>query len=365
MTDRAVMPGTHLQIFRKPVMRLAPTLLFLALSAATAARAEDTPAYEIACRQWAKVEVPTQDAGTATAGCDSRRLYYGQDGEGLKLDYVAARHCAYAERAASRDKHSPFGGSDTAFGGSGTLMMLYANGQGVKRNLALAKRFACEYGGAPMEVEGRLHHLDEIAKGADRASFDLCDDITSGMMMGFCAGRDGDFAAIRRDRRWTALQSSWTPTQREALATLRDKAKAYFDDVSREETDMSGTMRGVFATGAFEALDRTLLDDIVRFEAGERPVQKASDFASADKALNDQYRETMAKLDAGKGPNGFGDYGTIMPDGVRTTQRSWLLYRDAWVRFVAVRWPKTPADTWKAWLTIERTRALRALVQAP
>lgn len=346
-------------------MRLAPTLLFLALSAASAARAEDTPAYETECRQWAKVAVPKQDAGTAAAGCDSRRLYYGQDGEGLKLDYVAARHCAYAERAASGDKHSPFGGSDTAFGGSGMLMMLYANGQGVKRNLPLAKRFACEYGGAPMEVEGRLHHLDQLANSTEQTPFDLCDDITSGMMMGFCAKRDGDFAAIRRDRRWTVLQSSWTPTQREALATLRGKAKIYFDHVSREETDMSGTMRGVFATEAFETLDRALLDDIALFEAGERPVQKANDFASADKALNDEYRETMAKLDAGKEPNGFGDYGTIMPDGVRTTQRSWLRYRDAWVRFAAVRWPRTPADTWKAWLTIERTRALRALVQAP
>ena len=346
-------------------MRLAPALLFLVLPAATDARAEDTPAYEIACRRWAEVAIPLQDTRTATVGCDSRLLYYGRDGEGLRLDYVAARHCAYAERAASGDKHSPFGGSDTAFGGSGMLMMIYANGRGVERNLPLARRFACEYGGAPMEVESRLHHLDALAKGAGQTPFDLCDDVTSGMMMGFCAGRDGDFAATRRDSRWTALQSSWTPTQREALATLRAKAKIHFDHVSREETDMSGTMRGVFATEAFEALDRTLLDDIARFEAGERPAQKAADFARVDKALNEEYRKTLAKLDAGKAHDGFGEYGTIAPEGVRTAQRSWLRYRDAWLRFAAARWPKTPADAWKAWLMTERTQALRALVQAP
>lgn len=346
-------------------MRLAPALLFLTLTAATAARADDAPAYEIACRHWAEVPIPPRDIGTAPARCDSRRLYYGRDGKGSNVDYAAARHCAYAERAASGDKHAPFGGSDTAFGGSGMLTMLYANGLGVERNLPLAKRFACEYDGAPMEVESRLHHLDELARSADQAPFDLCDDITSGMMMGFCAGRDADFAAIRRDSRWTALQSSWTPAQREALATLRAKAKAHFDHVSHEETDMSGTMRGVFATEAFEALDGALLDDIARFEAGERPPQKARDFASADHALNRRYRETLAKLDAGKGHDGFGEYGTIMSEGVRTTQRSWLLYRDAWVRFAAARWPKTHADAWKAWLTTERTQALQSLVQAP
>ena len=346
-------------------MRFALTVIFLALSGTAAVRAGETPPYEIACRQWAEVAIPPQDVGTASPGCDSRLLYYGQDGEGLKHDYLAARHCAYAERAASGDRHSAFDGSDTAFGGSGMLMMLYANGRGVKPNLPLAKRLACEYGGAPMEIEGRLRHLDDIARGTDQAPFDLCDDITSGMMMGFCAGRSGDFAAIRRNVRWTALQSSWPPIQREALATLRTRAKIYFDHVSREETDMSGSMRGVFATEAFETLDRALLDDITHLESSKRLAQNAADFAQADKSLNDQYRQTLATLAAGKRHDGFGDYGTITPEGVRATQRSWLRYRDAWVRFAAVRWPTIHADAWKAWLTTERTQALRALAQPP
>lgn len=346
-------------------MRFTPALLFLALPAATAARADDTPTYEIACRRWAEVAIPPRDADAAPAGCDSRLLYYGQDGKGLNVDYVAARHCAYAERASSGDGHAPFGGSDTAFGGSGMLMMLYANGRGVKRNLPLAKRFACEYDGAPMEIEGRLHHLDEIAKGADRAPFDLCDDVTSGMMMGFCAGRDADFAQMLRTKRWTALQAKWTPDQRSAWTGLRKAADDYFNHASREEIDLSGTMRGVFVTEARETLEIALLEAVTRFDGGRYPAQKAADFAGADKALNSQYRQTLAMLDAGKGENGFGEYGTIMPDGVRTTQRSWLRYRDAWIRFAAVRWPKMPADAWKAWLTTERTQALRTLVHAP
>lgn len=343
-------------------MRFAPALLLLALPAASFARADDAPAYEAACRQWAEVAIPQKDIGKAPATCDSKRLYFGSDGEGQDTDHVAARHCAYAERAASGDGQSPFAGRDTPFGGSGMLMMLYANGEGVSRNLPLAKRFACEYGGAPAEIEGRLHSLETFAGHPPAERYDICTDITSGMMMGFCAGRDADFAAIRRDRRWAALQSTWLPAQREALATLRARAKAYFDNVSREETDMSGTMRGVFATEAFEALDGALLADIARFETGERPSQPASAYARSDAALNAAYKRVLATLAESEARDGF-DYGTVRSEGVRITQRSWLPYRDAWVRFATARYPKTPTETWKAWLTEQRTTQLSRITE--
>ena len=38
--------------------------------------------------------------------------------------------------------------------------------------------------------------------------------------------------------------------------------------------------------------------------------------------------------------------------GVRTTQRSWLRYRDAWVALAAVRWPALPQEVWLAWLSL-------------
>lgn len=341
-----------------PDMR--PALLLLVLLAAPAMAADTWP-YETECRKWVDVAIPKQDIGNAAASCDTQSLYYGSDGKGDGRDFAAARHCAYRERAAGGDLL----GQGTMFGGSGALMMLYANGQGVKRNLPLAKRFACEYGGAPAEVQGRLNHIDDLAKGEGDGPFDLCDDVTSGMMMGFCARRDADFARAVRGKRWSLLQNAWTPAQRDALAALRAAAKGYFDNVSREETDMSGSARGMFATEAYETLDVALLDDLERFDKRPRPPQTAADFPAADKALNAAYKRTLAALDAGQHPEGFGDYGTITSTGVRATQRSWLRYRDAWVRFGTTRWPQTPADAWKAWLTAQRTNALKALTAEP
>jgi uncharacterized protein YecT (DUF1311 family) len=332
-------------------MRLALFLLLM-LPAMPALAGDEWP-YQAECRKWADVPVPQRDIGSAPAGCDSETLYYGDDGDGRGRDLSAARQCAYRSRAA---------GDAGVFDGSGVLMMLYANGDGVERNIPLAKRFACEYEGAPAEVEGRLEHLDAIADGSDTQPIDICDDLTSGMMMGFCEARGADFARVVRADRWNALQSAWTPAQRSAWTALRRAADAYFESASTNEIDMSGTARGAFATQAYEVLDIALLDDVERFEEGARPDEKAGDFADADKALNAAYRSTRATLDAGKGKDGFGEYGTIDADGVRETQRLWLPYRDAWVAFAAARYPDTPADAWRAWLTRRRTEALGDIV---
>ena len=338
-------------------MRLVLGLLLVSL--AMPAFAGDEWPYEAECRKWADVPIPRQDVGTAPADCDAQVLYYGVDGKGRGRDYVAARHCAYG---------SPSDGDSLldkglVFGGSGVLMMLYANGQGVERNIPLAKRFACEYGGAPAEIEGRLHHLDEIASGTDKEALDICDDITSGLMMGFCADRDAEFAKFARGERWTALQVGWTPAQRSMLAALRKAANAYFDSASGNEVDMSGTARGAFAVESYETLDIALLNDVERFEKGVRPEEKAADFAAADKALNAAYKQVRATLRSADSDAGLSEYGTIDADGVRETQRLWLPYRDAWVAFAATRYPDVPADAWRAWLTRTRTRALTAIVE--
>jgi uncharacterized protein YecT (DUF1311 family) len=340
-------------------MRLV--LFLLLMLPAMPALAEDEWPYQAECRKWADVPIPPQDIGTAPADCDTPSLYYGVDGQGRDKDFVAARHCAYK---APKDGDSLLQ-NGSMFDGSGVLMVLYANGQGVERNIPLAKRFACEYGGAPAEIEGRLAHLDAIADGTDKEHFDICDDITSGMMMGFCSGRAAEFAQFIRNERWTALQADWTPAQRSALAALRKAADAYFEGASGNEVDLSGTARAAFETDAYETLDIALLDDVQRFEKGARPDEKAGDFASADKALNIAYRKTISELDAdekaNKAKNIWMD-GEISSDGVRETERLWLPYRDAWVKFAAARYTDTPADAWRAWLSKARTKALTSII---
>lgn len=46
--------------------------------------------------------------------------------------------------------------------------------------------------------------------------------------------------------------------------------------------------------------------------------------------------------------------GSPTKEGIRTTQRSWLRYRDVWISFGAIHYPQVSADSWKAWLDKER-----------
>lgn len=305
-----------------------------------------------ACTALAKLAAPAADQPDAAArerlkDCDSESLYYADGG---KPDFVQARLCAFVER----DK-----GNELVFGGSGVLMMIYANGEGVARNIDLARKFACETEGAPAELDGRLEHLDAMAKaGAKADRMDLCDDITSGYMMGFCADRGASAAKVERDRRVAALTAKWTAAERAALARLRVAADAYFEAAVDGEVDMSGSARGAMAVGAQEDLEKGFADAIDAFEHGRFPTGDAATLAAADKALNASYAAAMRYY---KQQVAEGLAGTITTEGIRDAERAWIKYRDAWVAFGAQKYPAVGADAWRTYFTQERERALKAL----
>ncbi|HEY2344311.1 MAG TPA: hypothetical protein VGH80_00360 [Xanthomonadaceae bacterium] len=313
------------------------------------ARADDWP-YQAECRKFANVAIPQRDIGVAPAKCDSNILYYGATGDGHGSDFVASRACAYRERAAKED---------VEFSGAMILTMIYANGLGVQRNLPLAKRFSCELDGAPAEMEGRLVHLDSIAsKGSGKQRFDICDDITSGFMMGWCSAHEADFAKVRRDERMRALSRTWTPAQQSAFASLRKSADVYFDASAQGEIDLSGTARGMYETVARESLEEGFLAAIERFEKGNRPEPGATGFKSEDAGLNAAYKARLTEI-AEAEKDGDQGTGAVTATGVREAQRKWLIYREAWVSFGAARYPAVPADAWRSWLSHERAAKIR------
>jgi len=325
----------------------ASLLLFLA----SAAHAEDWE-YQTRCKAYAVVPIPAADSGHAADKCDARVLYYGEDGSAKEANFAAARACAYRQRANKVDDN---------FGGPAILMMLYANGLGVQRNIPLAKRFACEIDGAPAEMDIRLDHLDKMAKhGPGKDRFDVCDDLTSGYLAGFCAGRDFKFDQVKRKRRIEDLATSWTRAQKDAYSRLRQSADAYFHASAEKEVDSFGPWSASREFEALDSLEDGFMKSIEHFERDERPEAAAGALRAEDAELNSTFQElmrNMAEMEAKQPP----DTDTIKTAGVRDTQRKWLGYRDSWVAFAALRYPRTPADAWRAWLTHERTKMLKQL----
>jgi uncharacterized protein YecT (DUF1311 family) len=331
-------------------------LLLLGCCAAFAVAADDAIDSEAQCAELSKVELPVADMPkpadrTSLQGCDSSKLYYGA---GAAPDYRGARLCAYMERE---------GEEQPEIGGAAVLMMIYANGRGIERDIDLARRFACETDGAPAELEGRLEHLTDIAElDASEVEFDICDDITSGYMSGVCARLGAEAAALGRVQRMHTLQKSWPPGKRSAYAILRRTADAYFQSRLEGEVDISGSARGAFVIGEQESLEDGFLQHLLDFDAGRLPRGDAEALKRADAALNAAYAEAMKQAKPENPDDTFGMLGSVRPEGIRAAERLWIRYRDAWADFGTSQYPDTTRDAWLHWQTEERTRMLRALV---
>ncbi|HET9482602.1 MAG TPA: lysozyme inhibitor LprI family protein [Xanthomonadales bacterium] len=324
-----------------------------ALLAATATGASEP---DPRCEAVRGVEPPTVDLPDAAsrarlAGCDAAALYYGV---GMPADLADARRCAFIESA---------DGVDDLFAGAGILMMLYANAQGVERNLPLARRYACLAGGAPAELAGRLEYLDSIERDPlTTEPLDACDHVTSGDATGMCAQHAADVAGVARAARLAQLRANWTPAVDAAYAKLRAAADRFIDARVDGEVDMSGTARGALAVGAREDFEESLLASLEATARGEHPAFDAAEERAADAALNEAYRRARAAAaPVGEGDEAFDALGTVTADAIRDAQRAWIPYRDAWAAFGAAIAPGVPAHAWLAQATRARVAMLEEL----
>jgi uncharacterized protein YecT (DUF1311 family) len=240
------------------------------------------------------------------------------------------------------------------------LMMLYANGYGVRQDRALATRYACSLDQvAPAEMESRVAHLQQPTTSSK--PFDYCDDITSGVSGAVCAsmqeGQRKRGATARLDRFAAALPAA----AKSAFARLR-KAQALFAEASEgNESDMHGTGAAGFAIEARGRINAEFVHDVGAVAARRAPSYGASDFARLDTELNQAYRHIMELRSKQDGsPERIGD-STMTRDGVRTTQRAWLRFRDAWAEFLIAAGSPLDPVSFKALLTERRTKQLAGI----
>lgn len=280
-------------------------------------------------------------------GEESSKYYYGI---GVPVDYARARRMAFVEFAA---------GKNYEFCGAEVLLMLYANGFGVKRDLDLSIRLACgNVNGAGAEVEGRDVHLKALRSG-DRLyfksdTFDICDDITSGLMEGMCAGLVSEKEQAKRKAQLDSILSRWSAADLVAFRHLRAAATDYFETRSAYEVDLRGTARAALEIGESESLEVDFLDEIKHANSCNFASSSQQDFDDADKNLNTTYRKLMRTWRDQP-------HGGIEKSGIKSAQLAWLAYRDAWVEFVRVRCPSVTPETIKTMLTKQRVQQLEEL----
>jgi uncharacterized protein YecT (DUF1311 family) len=334
--------------------KLASIVLFLFLAQLTSpcrpATAGNQPkSWQEVCQQVATHPFPPKDrpppdVATTLQDCSSYELYYGFLGN---RNPGRARMCAYDE-INRPEENSPFVGK-------AMLMTIYANGIGARRDLDLAIRLACEIDGAPAEMEGRVMHLAELReRNWQGEDFSLCDDITSGYMAGFCADHGEKFATQKRPKRLNAIQAGWSAADMEEFAILRTTADRYFQVHAENEVDQSGTARAALSIADTASQEEQFAGILELLEKRSLPPCSSSELRDADARLNDVYGKVQANRDL--------EGGTVTRGGIRNTQRMWLRYRDAWLKFCRKRYPACSADSIKCYLTQKRIKELEEFV---
>jgi uncharacterized protein YecT (DUF1311 family) len=320
---------------------LCRSILGIALLAACAGgHAADAPYddMETAARQVClrAPDYPPRDQPPATqAACDSIAAYFGI---GEPVDYAKARACAYA-------------GKDDDI-----LAMIYANGLGVARNYGVARKAACDADGAPAEVAGRLKHLDRMeAEGPARTGrFEFCDDITSGLMMGYCAKIRSRVADVQRNERLTQIAVHWS-NDSEHAATALLKARDAFVAAHDAEVDLGGTARAAMVIDEEEIQLTAFIALLERADAGRLAEIPPARAQAVDMQLNATWRRLKATRDA------TSETSVKLAD-IQAAQRAWLRYRDAWVALGQQAFPRVSVDTWLAVLTQQREKQLADLL---
>ncbi len=319
-------------------------LIALLLAAGTMSRAQLTdPASLQTCSAVKEVQLPAEDRPSAEEAkemtkCVSESLYYGY---GKQADYVAARKCAYLEL--DRDL------KDKAFSGKTILMMVYANGKGAERKLDVALKLACEVEGSPGDWAGRIRQLDMMRKAAPSApsnNFGICDHSSGPYWYAQCAIQGDKADKIERDQRLETIQRKWDGEEKRAFRSLRAAANRYFKLRATKETDLTVT----FEVQEIALLENTFIEMVDQVERGETPDFKEADLRLAEGDLNGAFAHTQS----GKTTH----WGTVTPDEVKNTQLAWTAYRDAWINFGKVKYPKVTEVSWKTWIDKQRRELL-------
>lgn len=291
------------------------------------------------CDKTESLALPTQDLPSEAdkinlKNCSSRNLYYGIS---VPEDHTAARKCAIMEL---NSKNTEF------VGGASILMMIYANGEGVKRNLDIAKKMACEMWSAPYELALRINHLSS----PEPEPIDMCDHITSGVMAGFCATISSDMHEEAASSKLKEIVEKWPAEHQKMFRRLNTSATKYFESHASKEIDMSGTMRGAFYINEKDYMLNEFRKLIYDFENNKKLSYIKANVPEFDKDLNDTYHKVIHRK--------FDEISGVSKNGIKETELLWIKYRDDWVKFLALHYPTVDTEIIKTKLTIERTEIL-------
>ena len=207
------------------------------------------------------------------------------------------------------------------------LTMVYANGEGVRRNLPLARQFLCDYGqgiGSDTASE-QLKKFDSLMLAGKR--LDMC-----GNEIAFGRGVAFDCLGMEQGRREDDVRH----LENAILATAPAAVRASFLQLRKAWIDFHsayGSMDGAICDGGTGCGPITEQDDLQftaswfaalkAIRAGTPPAMNAkpTDLEKLDKDLNERYRASLNEFKDCMSPT------NCVAPTIRATDHAWLAYR--------------------------------------
>ena len=338
---------------------LTAIILLLNCAVVVAAFAQSTTAcLPTNCSAYTSIALPTEaeeaSVPRASPECASYRSYRGL---GRPINYTEARACAWRERLAQKADFGQNQKEPTAWvvGGSLILANLYLNGAGVKRDVPLAIRFACEAEVGMAEL-AQPEVAKFIASSPRHRPFEFCEYALTTFTMNFCVNYASDIEDDSRGRYYRSLKSSMTPEQQASFKDLLAAHDAYIG-AHAAEVDQGGTIRHIRTLNSQSILENLFHTEIVQFERGKWPALSDSQVKTADRLLHSEYDKQIKqaqKIDAM-------DDGVVTAANLSSVEAVWETYRDAWVTFARLRYPVATTMI-RAKITLDRYRLLKTIV---
>jgi uncharacterized protein YecT (DUF1311 family) len=311
------------------------------------------------CSAYASIPLPAEaekaPVPKTPPACASYRSYRGI---GRPVNYSEARACAWQERLAQKADlgQNPEEPAAWVVGGSLILADIYFNGAGVKRDIPLAMRLACE------SEEGMATlAMPDIAKlnGSPGAHgpFEFCDYAASTLTMNFCSGYESEIEDDRRSRYYNSLKSSMTPEQQAAFEKLLAAQNAYIE-AHAAEVYQGGTIHAIRTAASQGILKDLFHTEVVHFEHKNWPMLSDDQITMADALLNGEYAKKLQQLRTQA--KGSIDQGAVTEGHLTSVEETWQTYRDAWVAFARLRYPSAVAAI-RAEITLDRYRLLKTI----
>jgi hypothetical protein len=145
-------------------------------------------------------------------------------------------------------------------------------------------------GWAPAELEYAVEDVYKNWKSGTVKEFNICDFITSGGGMAFCASRSDDQDEKDRNKRLSDIRQKLNAKSHKLLDVAYASAVKFIDSKASNEEGHGGSGRGAWVIGSQMEQKNAYLDLVEKVRSGYKPSPKSL-FVEADRKLNETYKK--------------------------------------------------------------------------